>query len=838
MSKLRPSPRRGGRRSKQTPHDTLELSYEENSQGPTKTQAKLKTPPTSKNTTPALKKPGKSPRSKGKKTPPTTGSKGKEVKGKRQSTGKNKTQPGNDSIEYQSEELECESKLVSKKMQENVSLDEGKLQDENDGECEEHLLQNNNDSLDDSVGKELIDCLSKGGRKKKAMRNCSNCGSQSPVSRAKKCPNCGKNLFNKSSGYSREVTCPKCNHHERFNGTLMTVYCSSCDTLLTRKYREKDSPVSPQNGNVEETEEVPDQLPPVDNKETDTAATTTTTMGYYSDTIQDNPSCPVNSDGSFQMGYSSNAPQSDDPTVFNVDADTSQAYSSSTFGNETSQETLRRIIKRKILGEFDQSGSNSLPNKRQRNEVPVEEEMSIDKSSDDDKITIKGQPSSLNIPTSITSQTSAISSPLMEYAQKISARMFLPPEMPPQDVYVRRGGRSRKGHLGRNKRLHKESSSRTQHSPSPMTGTSPDHPSSSQESSFQENRSLPPPLLPSGEDGFTHSTMTLNGKREDYSETPSSCPVIPPLVAATRSFHDPTINSIRRSTPPILLTTTASSNRNSFYSSNHSMAPYMISSSSLSFPSCSATAEEENSNFASHNGQIISKNLYPGYRTSSVPPLLSVRQDGDDIIREDGCSTKSIAHTTVIVDPRNTLKNNKDSSAPPALLSVVDTPSPKQTKGDVGLADGQNHSEGGYNNNFAGDTTPIYKVTHSKRKQKLHLVNASSVGGGGDEIIYETAVVKKKKKKKKKEKEKDRDRSDRGHHSKSKGDKYKSDLERKARRKMKKEKRRDKEMEEFGMTTEDPMGESQDDIDEESSQCTNEAESEHLYIVMLSNCIF
>ena len=907
MSKPRSSPRRGGRRSKATPPDTPNTFYDDTTQTPlTKTPAKCRPSPVNRvgrGGASALRKPTKSSRGRGS-GKKMSGGKVKESRGRRPSGGKRIIKKLEHEVVSSNEEEEEEEETAEERQEEaeqqlmkcketgkkvSPETEDPQLLEEDGAnmkdECDTTGRSNDvtDESMGPTVGEELMERLSKGGKKKKPMRNCSNCGVQSPVSRAKKCPNCGKNLFSRSSGYSREVTCPRCDYQQRYNGTKMRIYCGRCNNLLTRNYKE-ESPIQAQNGGIEENEKADstsDKKSETKDESPSIPSTSCTPVAEAEDSApvqhESSSSFPVNSDGTYQVGYSCKLLRSGEQFKASEDVEPGQEDSLSLFGNETSQETLRRIIKRKILGEVDQSSDVGSPTKKPCKEedpnAPLEEKPV---QSSKESTSQSQQPSSLAISTSstitsstsLTSQSGAVSSPLMEYAQKISARIFIPPEIPPQEVYRKgrpRGPNSRSGKSvsAKNKRLGKDAGGDGNRLSSPVaTSPPPDNPvvfsTQDSPSSCSEHQFLPhpPPLVSS--DREVASSRTLSSSSRHSSAPPDTLLVanefttahdisestramsppasyLPPLVSATKPFHDPTINSIRTCTHSRPL-----SNTGKFYSGQSSVPPLIVTSSYSS----SLLVEGD----GKHSGQIVTKDLYPGYQMASVPALLPMGKDGQ---REEGLSSLqppcAVTHRTVIVDPRN-IGNKpevKDSSAPPVLLSSTSpNPASPDHSGQPSVQTAKDHNEGTValvsggttdktalteedvmlsnkdSQNHSSDNAG-HKSKHSKRKQKLHLTDTSELESR-EGIIYETVVSKKKKKKKKKDK--DKDRSEKGHHSKSKSDKHKTDAERKARKKLKKEKRKEREMGigEGCVTTEEEetVGESQEEPDEETSQCT------------------
>ena len=702
MSKTRPSPRRGGRRSKATPPIP---SSEDTPPAPPKQKPKV-TPKATRNVTPPSKKAIKPGQVKGKRN--SNESKGKSSKGKKQSNAMEREECNNET----EEPMEVIPALPgtnnpSEGEREDMKEEEEILEEE---EGEKQSRRMDNEPANQSIGEELMECLSKsGGKKKKAMRNCSSCGIQSPVSRAKKCPNCGKNLFSKSSGYTQEINCPKCDYQQRYNGTLATAFCSRCNALITRKY--KESSPDDTNESTHDMSEVADKLTDIEEN---------AMIEYESDSLRQQNSlpCPVNSDGSFQLGYSYTTVEDKNSN------ETVGVVATPTDNNESSQETIRRIIKRKILDNIE--SSDTPDSKRPCNET---EDQPVEANDPSGKVSL-----SLNIPVnmSLTPPTTSASSPLVEYAQKISARLLIPPEIPPQEA-SRRGrtrppnARAGKSHLSKSKRAHKDSAHPVSSDPPPSPGSP--RPPDQLEPSLIEG---PPPLLHANEEPVCDQSMVLSP---------------PPLISKT--FHDPT--SIRHNNNNSVST---------FYSTPSSKAPLPPSTGGYCSPLDAAHA----------NGQVVSKNLYPDqHRTSSVPPLLSI----DEV--EGG-----VARPMVIVDPSTT--KVKDSLAPPTLLHG-------NMKQESEYVNEIYREEGQYNAQVRSDWSMdcTVKAKHSKRKQQLHL-NEPITREEDEGIIYETV----KKKKKKKKKEKDKERSDKSH--KIKGEKHKSDSDKKVKKKLRKGKKKVDEM--------------------------------------------
>ena len=923
MIKSRSSPRKGGKRSKATPPNTPMSSNEE---PVIALSTKPKGPPSksaaNKGMTPPVKKPKKA-RSTGKKTAQ------KKTKGSDSTmdTEKEIVSSENKDIFNDLVHEQVEDDTVDSSINESLVInDKAALVGETDVTSTHASIKvelSKDESSSQSVGEELLEQLSKVGKKKtvkKAMRNCNNCGNQSPVSRAKKCPHCGKNFFTSSLGYSRDIICPQCDSPQRFSSVKSSMYCGKCNYLLTPN-KKKDKSTKSLKAVVSQSDVTSDiesksfsEINPAPNINTNSSEllfdTSCASVGYgsevdkqsikneevidtYSDTL---PSTTGNSSTSSLLqrslsspaGTSSNKdkiPSNEERATSGDDMSTGKTKKSKGKANLKDAE-LKKLIKRKILGDMDSTEDYQPPTKKPRKQENMD--MTLDEQlsphSPPESCPISHQSSASSI--SSTVSTNAVSSPLMEYAQKISARLFIPPEIPPQEGKRGRpqnkrnskattsGTRNVKSQTMKNKRALKETEHDSGSLPPPLTSQS------TLDSSIQppqlspfhsEKKPLSPPgrlieirplisqppsrhSAPPTDSDASIDTSNFPTQRAS-SETPDLVPVpphlLPPLIPSSQAYHDPTINSIR---------TYSHTYSNTGIHGQYLSSPPKYSQSSLYPPPpllppppsthTPPLVLQGDSKYTIHSGHVVSKEMYPTYTNTSVPPLVPVGSsqgfNGNNwSVNSPYLHPQPVAHRTVIVDPvklrQQKAKVNQVPEPSPLPILMVSSPpcSPSPPPPPVShILDRDSEEQFSNKINFekealtdntmssmeeVGSETPvneknpsvksIHGEKHSKRKQKVELVETSEADNGitleGDS---HRLLAKKKKKKKKKEREKDRERS---HHSKSKSDKY-LHAERKAKKKSKRDKKKEKETD----------GSTQTEDDDTQSQVESLVESE------------
>ncbi|XP_019855613.1 PREDICTED: uncharacterized protein LOC100636670 [Amphimedon queenslandica] len=443
-------------------------------------------------------------------------------------------------------------------------------------------------------------------------------------------------------------------------------------------------------------------------------------------------------------------------------------------------------------------------------------------------------------------ESGSISSPLLEYAQKISARVMIPPEIitpePARKMKQVRKGGPNKIPAGSTYKIYKGIKAKRGGGDSTLTPptTTPtkhdDNVTSSSEKSPPPSPVVdvapsiaPPPLqatpaVPSFVDDLSsrHSAPPIFSP-SDYVPDPKPSPLTSEslIVSVTTKPHDPTINSIR----------TLHSYPSQSSSLLHSFSSSLPLKRSLTPPTYTNSSYPPPPLITSHTPSSSSRSLYspPLFpRSGPPPPLVSVSQSLErgrvgpynnnslyfsssppPLTRDD--KSALVTHHPVIVGPP--LLGKKAPNEEPLGKEVIPIDTGTETTEEE-RANGLEEStedESSIINNYArrrGDDNSTLPATSEstnelspaetpktkhKRKQKLELVKST---GFDEEVEGEGGlkILKKKKKKKKKEREKERGGS--GHH-------HHKEHHRSEKKKKKKSKKKDRSDHETASQTEE-----------------------------------
>lgn len=446
-------------------------------------------------------------------------------------------------------------------------------------------------------------------------------------------------------------------------------------------------------------------------------------------------------------------------------------------------------------------------------------------------------------------ESGSVSSPLLEYAQKISARVMIPPEIitpePARKMKQVRKGGPNKIPAGSTYKMYKGFKTKRGGGDSTLTPptTTPtkhdDNVTSSSEKSPPPSPVIdmtpsiaPPPLqatpgVPSFVDDLSsrHSAPPIFTP-SDYVSDPKPSPLTsePLIVSVTTKPHDPTINSIRTlhsysgqsssllhsfsSSLPLKRSLTPPTYTNSSYPPPPLITSHTPSSSSRSlyspplFPSSGAPPPLVSVSQSLERGRMGPYNNNSLYFSSSPPPL--TRDDKNALV----------THHPVIVGPPLLGKkaSNEERLSKEMIPIDISTEATEEERAN-GLEE-STEDESSIINNYArrrgedNSTVPATSEstnelspaeilgeakTKHKRKQKLELVKST---GFDEEVEGEGGlrILKKKKKKKKKEREKERGGS--GHH-------HHKDHHRSEKKKKKKSKKKDRSDHETASQTEE-----------------------------------
>ena len=497
------------------------------------------------------------------------------------------------------------------------------------------------------VGQQLLEQLEKGKRKsklvsKKISKPCASCGSTEGRllgGRARKCTICRHVKANHQTGAGQdEVHCPHCNKKQASSSSSS---CSNCEKPLVTE----PSPLRP-----DVAESSTDSAPPAGSHDESEAE-------FVKRDVEPSP-----------------------PLLVSV------GYGGGSFKNNLleplpppSPSDLTKLLKRRF---FDENLTGSQSQGTQK--------LSFASSDSENQGTS----------TSNNSITSVESSPLLEYAQKISARVMIPPEIPPQaprknmkqvkkgattagggggGVVKGGGASSSKGVKGSKGKRGGDSSVTTptkndehvassgEKSPAPPTAPPPLQPADSIPSLADDlsSRHSAPPI-------FTSSDYALDSRSSSLAD--------PLIVSVTTKPHDPTINSIR---------------------TLHSSSNYSSSSIGYPFPSSSVSPLTRSMTPPTYTHSLppplitsrtppLSRSLYsppikspPLFTNSGAPPpLVSVSRGSDGSGMEsysswylhpssptikDEKDENSVTHHPVIVDPLASKKTNSKDNAESAM---------------------------------------------------------------------------------------------------------------------------------------------------------------------------
>ena len=471
----------------------------------------------------------------------------------------------------------------------------------------------------------------------------------------------------------------------------------------------------------------------------------------------------------------------------------------------------------------------------------------------------------------------SVSSPLLEYAQKISARVMIPPEIitpePARKMkQVKKGGPAKitggtafkvyKGYKakrgGGDSTLTPPTTTPTKHDDN-VTSSSEKSPPPSPLIDMTPSIAPPPlqatPIVPSFVDDLSsrHSAPPIFTP-SDYLPDPKPSPLTSEslIVSVTTKPHDPTINSIRTlhsysgqsssllhsfsSSLPLKRSLTPPTYTNSSYpppplintpSSRSLHSPPLFPSSGAPPPLVSVSQSLERGRVGPYNNN----SLY--YQPSSPPPL--TRDDKNTLV----------THHPVIVDPPLLGKKAPNEEHSVKEMLSIDTVTEATEEERANGIEESTEDESSITNNYGrrrGEDfstvpgtsestnelspaeTPSEIKTKHKRKQKLELVKST---GFDEEVEGEGGlrILKKKKKKKKKEREKERGES--GHH-------HHKEHHRSEKKKKKKSKKKERSDHETASQTEE---DDDDIVTEASSKSTGTVQTVSMYVCMYV-CIY
>ena len=662
---------------------------------------------------------------------------------KRKSRGKKKTEDENRSISEAvtndlSDSCSTSASLLENTIEESFSpLSSNKSFTNQSDEVRKRFddsatekLFNNTSSLQDTpstddlyqpVGQKLLEQLDRGKIRKKGnsigfgrgakkvptpLKICSNCGTQAPVSRAKKCHTCGQFFSSVVAQRFRMQPCPKCNCTPK---TSKLTHCENCqfpfDVERTDRSVDHGPPCFEKNSSLTSETTMTTPLNTMvnlgENKETEEVPSSMPAVGYGSLNSKEHSSSV-----SFQRSLSSPAMSqpTDNEEMTPVHCVTDDLNIPTKQGTSTELE-LKKLLKRKLLGS-DETISSKRAHFDEENGTSEESTASVTQQ----------QQLSYSLPSQPPSDN--VSSPLLEYAQKISARIMIPPEISPQSgrktvpKQTKRGknvpkgakGKSKKSEVVPNKDL--PTTSALGHSERPVT---PPSLTNSPLKSFDKRPNTPPslssevslpPLQPHHKlisyeasssrhsaPPFYASTAASNtlGYPIDTrasSATPEPPPlaVVPPLVPTTTKPHDPTINSIR----------SIDRSRGTLFCGGYvsSYAPPIYAQSSIPPPPPLITPMTSSPLVMSHQS-LLANNMFLSHRPhpphhlpsfanpSSIPPLIPVTHWTENNQQSHDYPPQSVTHRPVIVDPvklRNekTEEGNKSNCSKSKTMAPID----------------------------------------------------------------------------------------------------------------------------------------------------------------------
>ena len=580
-----------------------------------------------------------------------------------------------------------------------------------------------NDDLYQPVGQKLLEQLDRGKIRKKGnsigfgrgakkvptpLKICSNCGTQAPVSRAKKCHTCGQFFSSVVAQRFRMQPCPKCKCTPK---TSKLTHCENCqfpfDVERTDRSVDHGPPCFEKNSSLTSETLVTTPVNTVVNleesKETEEVPSSMPAVGYGSLNSKEH-----NSSVSFHRSLSSpaTAPPRDNEEMTPVHSSATDDINVPTKQGTSTELELKKLLKRKLLGS-DETASSKRAHFDEQNGTSEDNTTSVTQQQQQQQLTysLLPQPPIDNV-----------SSPLLEYAQKISARIMIPPEISPQSgrkavpKQTKRGKNVPKGAKGKSNKSevipNKDSSTTSAlgHSERPTT---PPSLANSPLKSFDKRPDTPPslssevslpPLQPHHKlisyetsssrhsaPPFYASTAASNtlGYPIDTrasSATPEPPPlaIVPPLVATTTKPHDPTINSIR----------SIDRSRGTLFCGGYSASytPPIYAQSSIPPPPPLITPMTSSPLVVSHQN-LLGSNMFLPHRPhlphhlpsftnpSSIPPLIPVTHWTDNDQQTHDYPSQSVTHRPVIVDPVK-LRNEKSEEGNKSTCSKSNTMAP------------------------------------------------------------------------------------------------------------------------------------------------------------------
>lgn len=710
MIKLRASPRKGEKRTRATPSPRSSLDPVDEQKPKTNKKASSTEYPelvTLKPPRPVAKKP------------------------KLAKSIKNKVvEPEGDSSPATVEEEEREDPVSTDDKQED-SQDDSEKKD-----LSSSSLEVSSQSLCESAGQDLLNKLNKskaGSSSSKKVANkrrqqvdyskkvCDNCGTQALINKAKKCQNCGKFFHSHWASRCRIPPCPRCHYSRKSNGSKhLPSNCERC------KYPLEDAAATPEGTappdgieDIKKEEEEEKETEREDEVDTAKYDTDTQAVGYGYGTFEDN--------NGEQQKTQSQSPTKATPTetkpskkkVKKAKAHHHPTTTAAATATETADEVTKKLIKRKILGEEDHAPEGSAPSKRPNLELPES-----NPPSEEQVLSLKRQfPLSLQPGLGDAGISCAVSSPLLEYAQKISARVTIPPEVPQPKKCLKKA--AKKPSVGGTSRSAKDKDGPS-NSPAPL-------PVEQQ----QQDLPHPPPLNPDPPSATpTHYAAELDPSMNIPvdSSTPSDPPIkaYQPYAKSTLFFpHYSSISPFTQNHRHV--------QSSSIVQEALSMIPPIVPSL-YPVPSLLATPPKEEGGDVSRKAVIVEPE--PRKQEDVPPPTLP--RGGDAPTSQQGGAEPT--------DKRETwnaqASHGKSNTEKPAV------PRPSNTNNTTNVP--QSDKKDGNSREGKASTNPQEHSTVRKQVPENAESDVPSGNGGVGEGGEGSKSSKKKKKKKKKNKNKDK----------------------------------------------------------------------------------
>lgn len=464
------------------------------------------------------------------------------------------------------------------------------------------------------------------------LRVCTNCGTEAKTTRTKKCHSCKQFLL---PSLARRYSCEPCRYCfevPKLSRAGRPSHCSNCNKPLNDEESSQEGEGSlPIKAEEEEEEEEEEEV-----IKSIVAPPPSLSVGY----------------GSIPEVPSSSPSSSDSPMCLK---------------NE-----IRRFLKRKILSKKTPPPIKASP-LTTPDETPPTDNNNITTTTTASGNNKRGVTLSLSLPgpsqssSSLNSALESVSSPLLEYAQKISARVMIPPEIP---QVQRKNAKQNKKMGGVGGGANKGPSKGNKGTKGKWAERKPIKSDETETCNNINNTDSAIPELIEATPTSRHSAPPI-GTCTDTSISYRSSSLTPDslVVSVATKPHDPTINSIRTlhgyQRPHSLVNTSYSS---SSLSHTPSLPPPLIIPHLTSHHHNPVPLAPPPPLFSTHGG--------------GPPPLVSATwtaseqqpswyNEGYDTIKQ---TTPTVTHQPVIVDP---LINKK-----PIAMTTLATP-PTTTKGEL-----------------------------------------------------------------------------------------------------------------------------------------------------------